>query len=227
MWRAGRVQGSPFPVFFAAHDPNAAAAAAAATSSAPLTPSELAQKAMANLTASGLSLPGMPGMPAVGAAGMMPNMMPNMMGAGMMPGMMGAGMMPGMMGGLGGVSQTIATLQASIQSQMMAGMSAAAAPPVIEHEVEKSRTLHVGNLPPTLTVEQLKQIFGTLGPITDCRIAGDSRQFAFIEYEKPAQAVAALQVRSASFATSPAPPAQRGVGQSTTLTAASGGDSRR
>jgi hypothetical protein len=119
----GHVQGSPFPVFFAAPDPNAAAAAAAATSGAALTPSELAQKAMANLTASGLSLPGMPGMPAVGAAGMMPNamgagMIPGMMGAGMIPGMipgmMGAGMMPGMMGGLGGVSQTIAALQASV-----------------------------------------------------------------------------------------------------------------
>jgi hypothetical protein len=99
-------------------------------------------------------------------------------------------------------------LQASIQSQLMTGVSSAsaAAPPVIEQEVEKSRTLHVGNLPPTLTEEQLKQIFGVLGPITDCRIAGDSRQFAFIEYEQPAQAAAALQVRPAPFITSPAQP---------------------
>jgi hypothetical protein len=69
----------------------------------------------------------------------------------------------------------------------------------VEHEEEKQRTLHVGNLPPTLTVEQLKQIFGVLGPITDCRIAGDSRQFAFIEYEHPHHAVAALQVLAAAL----------------------------
>ena len=53
----GMMQGSPFPVYFSAPEPKPEPVAVASpVATAALTPAQLAQKAMANLQASGLGL---------------------------------------------------------------------------------------------------------------------------------------------------------------------------
>lgn len=63
-------------------------------------------------------------------------------------------------------------------------------PPAVIDEL--SRTLHVGNLNPSLEIEQLKTLFGFCGEVVDCRIAGEARQFAFVEYKEHSSAAQAL-----------------------------------
>eukprot|EP00249_Psilotum_nudum_P018260 c26719_g1_i1 orf=801-2285(+) len=58
-----------------------------------------------------------------------------------------------------------------------------------------SRTLQVSNLSPLLTAEQLRQLFSYCGSVTDCRIA-DSKQLAYVEYAKPTEAKAALDLNN-------------------------------
>ncbi|GMH08043.1 hypothetical protein Nepgr_009883 [Nepenthes gracilis] len=57
------------------------------------------------------------------------------------------------------------------------------------------KTVQVSNLSPLLTVEQLKQLFGFCGTVVDCSIT-DSKHFAYIEYSKPEEAVAALALNN-------------------------------
>jgi hypothetical protein len=44
--------------------------------------------------------------------------------------------------------------------------------PTVDHVKEMQRTLHVGNLSPLITVEQLRTLFSFCGTVVDCRIAG-------------------------------------------------------
>lgn len=57
------------------------------------------------------------------------------------------------------------------------------------------KTLQVSNLSPLLTVEQLKQLFGYCGTVVECSIT-DSKHFAYIEYSKPEEAIAALALNN-------------------------------
>jgi arginine/serine-rich splicing factor 12 len=70
---------------------------------------------------------------------------------------------------------------------------AAATAPAIAPEVaaELQKTLHVGNLAPGVTVEQLRTIFAFCGVVTDCRIANE-KAFGFVEYATHEQALAGL-----------------------------------
>ena len=67
-----------------------------------------------------------------------------------------------------------------------------ALPTTAAHVEELGRTLHVGNLSPLVTLEQLKQLFSYCGTVVECRIAGDSKQFAFLEFATGAEATQAL-----------------------------------
>lgn len=55
------------------------------------------------------------------------------------------------------------------------------------------RTLQITNFIPLLTVEQLKQLFGYCGTVVDCTFT-DSKQIAYVEYSKPEEAIASLQL---------------------------------
>ncbi|KAM1689896.1 hypothetical protein TB2_031153 [Malus domestica] len=57
------------------------------------------------------------------------------------------------------------------------------------------KTVQVSNLSPLLTVEQLKELFSYCGTVVECTIA-DSKHFAYIEYSKPEEATAALQLNN-------------------------------
>lgn len=57
------------------------------------------------------------------------------------------------------------------------------------------KTLQVSNLSPVLTVGQLKQLFSFCGTVVECTIT-DSKHFAYIEYSKPEEATAALQLNN-------------------------------
>ncbi|KAJ6734532.1 SPLICING REGULATORY GLUTAMINE/LYSINE-RICH PROTEIN 1, partial [Salix purpurea] len=60
------------------------------------------------------------------------------------------------------------------------------------------KTLHVSNLSPLLTVEQLKQLFSFCGTVVECTVA-DSKHSAYIEYLKPEEATAALALNNITY----------------------------
>ncbi|KAI3997803.1 hypothetical protein MKX01_007690 [Papaver californicum] len=64
------------------------------------------------------------------------------------------------------------------------------------------KTLQVSNLSPLITELQLKQLFSYCGTVVDCSIT-DSKHFAFIEYSKPEEASAALQLNNMDVAGRP------------------------
>lgn len=55
-----------------------------------------------------------------------------------------------------------------------------------------SRTIHVGNLTPFITAEQLRLLFSFYGTVTDVRMAGDNNQYAFVEFATSNEAMGAL-----------------------------------
>ncbi|WVZ71847.1 hypothetical protein U9M48_020381 [Paspalum notatum var. saurae] len=55
------------------------------------------------------------------------------------------------------------------------------------------RTVQISNLSPVLTVDYIKQLFGLCGKVVDCTIM-DSKYIAYIEYSKPEEATAALEL---------------------------------
>ncbi|KAI3926079.1 hypothetical protein MKW98_028215 [Papaver atlanticum] len=57
------------------------------------------------------------------------------------------------------------------------------------------KTLQVSNLNPQITEVQLKQLFSYCGTVVDCSIT-DLKHLAFIEYSKPEEASAALQLNN-------------------------------
>jgi len=69
-----------------------------------------------------------------------------------------------------------------------------ALPQAVHHYEELGRTLHVGNLSPLVSIEQLRQLFAYCGTVLECRIAGDSRQFAFVEFAQGSEAQTALNL---------------------------------
>lgn len=56
-------------------------------------------------------------------------------------------------------------------------------------------TLHVTNLSPILTAEQLRQLFSYCGTVTDCNLS-DAKTSAYVEYSKPEEAKAALALNN-------------------------------
>jgi hypothetical protein len=98
-----------------------------------------------------------------------------------------AGMGIGMGLGVGGVA-SIGTL---------------ALPSLPQHFEELGRTLHVGNLSPVVSVEQLKQLFAFVGTVVECRLAGDSKQFAFVEFATAAEAQQAMALNGMLIADKP------------------------
>ncbi|KAJ7979189.1 RNA recognition motif (RRM)-containing protein [Quillaja saponaria] len=57
------------------------------------------------------------------------------------------------------------------------------------------KTLQISNLSPLLTVDQLKQLFSFCGTVVECTIT-DSKHFAYLEYSKPEEAIAALALNN-------------------------------
>jgi len=57
---------------------------------------------------------------------------------------------------------------------------------------EMSRTVHVGNLTPFITAEQLRLLFSFYGTVADVRMAGDNNQYAFVEFSTAHEAAAAI-----------------------------------
>lgn len=57
------------------------------------------------------------------------------------------------------------------------------------------RTVQISNLSPVLSVDYIKQLFGVCGKVVDCTIT-DSKHFAYVEYSKPEEATAALQLNN-------------------------------
>ncbi|KAJ4969223.1 hypothetical protein NE237_015924 [Protea cynaroides] len=83
-------------------------------------------------------------------------------------------------------------LQAQAQAQAQSARDSSGSPD--KADVLK-RTLQVSNLSPLLTVEQLKQLFSFCGTVVECSIT-DSKHFAYIEYSKSEEAMAALALNN-------------------------------
>lgn len=54
------------------------------------------------------------------------------------------------------------------------------------------RTIHVGNLTPFITAEQLRLLFSFYGTVNDVRMAGDNNQYAFVEFSTAQEAAKAI-----------------------------------
>jgi RNA recognition motif-containing protein len=57
------------------------------------------------------------------------------------------------------------------------------------------KIVQISNLSPILSVDYIKQLFGVCGKVVDCTIT-DSKHFAYVEYSKPEEATAALQLNN-------------------------------
>ncbi|KAJ8634333.1 hypothetical protein MRB53_027669 [Persea americana] len=92
-------------------------------------------------------------------------------------------------------AQALQAHAAQVQAQAKsAGNSSGSSDNVSKGDALK-KTLQVSNLSPLLTVEQLKQLFGYCGTVIECSIT-DSKHFAYIEYSKPEEAMAALALNN-------------------------------
>lgn len=61
--------------------------------------------------------------------------------------------------------------------------------------LDEPRALKVCNLSPAVTAEQVRQLFGFCGTVVECNITGaDAAKEAYVEFEKPEEATAALQL---------------------------------
>ncbi|XP_059067995.1 uncharacterized protein LOC131075864 isoform X2 [Cryptomeria japonica] len=146
--------------------------------------------------------------------------MPNYPGttSGSFSGMLGmiSGILPGStMGGLSqmpmapsaaamAAAQTIVAAQAlqahaaQAQAQAQSAMELAGGNPAQKDQDYSdviSRTVEVSNLGQLLTSEQVQELFGCCGTVTNCDI-DDSKQLAYIEYSKPDEARAALALNN-------------------------------
>jgi RNA recognition motif-containing protein len=62
--------------------------------------------------------------------------------------------------------------------------------------LDEPRALKVRNLSPVVTAEQVRQLFGFGGTVVECNITGaDAAKEAYVEFEKPEEATAALQLK--------------------------------
>ncbi|KAJ6866442.1 serine/arginine repetitive matrix protein 2-like [Populus alba x Populus x berolinensis] len=84
---------------------------------------------------------------------------------------------------------------AQLQAQAQSAKDSSGSPDKARREDALKKTLHVSNLSPLLTVEQLKQLFSFCGTVVECTIA-DSKHSAYIEYSKPEEATAALALNN-------------------------------
>ncbi|KAJ6691209.1 SERINE/ARGININE-RICH SPLICING FACTOR [Salix koriyanagi] len=84
---------------------------------------------------------------------------------------------------------------AQLQAQAQSAKDSSGSPDKARKEDALKKTLHVSNLSPLLTVEQLKQLFSFCGTVVECTVA-DSKHSAYIEYLKPEEATAALALNN-------------------------------
>ncbi|KAB5516185.1 hypothetical protein DKX38_026833 [Salix brachista] len=84
---------------------------------------------------------------------------------------------------------------AQLQAQAQSAKDSSGSPDKARKEDALKKTLHVSNLSPLLTVEQLKQLFSFCGTVVECMVA-DSKHSAYIEYLKPEEATAALALNN-------------------------------
>ncbi|RWR87131.1 Dynein alpha chain, flagellar outer arm [Cinnamomum micranthum f. kanehirae] len=92
-------------------------------------------------------------------------------------------------------AQALQAHAAQVQAQAKsAGDSSGSSDNVSKADALK-KTLQVSNLSPLLTAEQLRQLFGYCGTVVECSIT-DSKHFAYIEYSKPEEAMAALALNN-------------------------------
>ncbi|KAJ6754588.1 SERINE/ARGININE-RICH SPLICING FACTOR [Salix purpurea] len=84
---------------------------------------------------------------------------------------------------------------AQVQAQAQSAKDSSGSPDKARKHDALKKTLHVSNLSPLLTVEQLKQLFSFCGTVVECAIA-DSKHSAYIEYSKPEEATAALALNN-------------------------------
>ncbi|KAJ3683268.1 hypothetical protein LUZ60_013495 [Juncus effusus] len=86
-------------------------------------------------------------------------------------------------------------LQAHHASQMKDSTDPSGSPDKAATAETLKRTVQISNLNPLLTTDQLKQLFGLCGAVTDCTIT-DSKHFAYIEFTKPESAASALSLNN-------------------------------
>nr|CAB3472611.1 unnamed protein product [Digitaria exilis] len=85
-------------------------------------------------------------------------------------------------------------LQAHVVQAKAAGDTSGSTDKAAEADALK-RTVQISNLSPVLSVDYIKQLFGVCGKVVDCTIT-DSKHFAYVEYSKPEEATAALQLNN-------------------------------
>eukprot|EP00887_Chlorella_sp_A99_P003421 scaffold7.g3421.t1 len=162
--------GSPFPLFFSAPDPNAAKAAAAAAAAPSAAPG---------------AAPGLPGVPVLPGA---------------LPGVPLALSSEAIAAQAGASAQAyhMAAAFPNLATGINLSLGAQAARAGVEFPSadleELQRVVLVGNVSPFATADALRSVFGFCGTIRSVTLAGPANSFAFVEYEGPAQAHAALQM---------------------------------
>lgn len=62
----------------------------------------------------------------------------------------------------------------------------------VEGNEGKAATLHVANLSPVVTLDQLKKLFSFCGDVTEARFSADGKNYAFVEFNSHEGAVASL-----------------------------------
>ncbi|BBG93394.1 RNA recognition motif-containing protein [Prunus dulcis] len=92
-------------------------------------------------------------------------------------------------------AQALQAHAAQVQAHAQSNKDSSGSPDKAGKADVLKKTLQVSNLSPLLTVEQLKQLFSFCGTVVECTIT-DSKHFAYIEYSKPEEASAALQLNN-------------------------------
>ncbi|KAG4126119.1 hypothetical protein ERO13_D10G137900v2 [Gossypium hirsutum] len=92
-------------------------------------------------------------------------------------------------------AQALQAHSAQVQAQAQSIKDSSDSPDKAGKADALKKTLQVSNLSPLLTAEQLKQLFSFCGSVVECTIT-DSKHFAYIEYSKPEEAMAALALNN-------------------------------
>ncbi|XWS13361.1 hypothetical protein CRYUN_Cryun36dG0031000 [Craigia yunnanensis] len=92
-------------------------------------------------------------------------------------------------------AQALQAHAAQVQAQAQTNKDSSDSPDKAGKADALKKTLQVSNLSPLLTEEQLKQLFSFCGTVVECTIT-DSKHFAYIEYSKPEEAMAALALNN-------------------------------
>ncbi|MBA0664451.1 hypothetical protein Goklo_004448, partial [Gossypium klotzschianum] len=99
-------------------------------------------------------------------------------------------------------AQALQAHSAQVQAQAQSIKDSSDSPDKAGKADALKKTLQVSNLSPLLTAEQLKQLFSFCGSVVECTIT-DSKHFAYIEYSKPEEAMAALALNNMDIGSRP------------------------